>query len=888
MNFRIWKETIGVQVLQYLPDTIQTFSNQSRKTVSFLIQNVKADKSQISSLVANLRDFNIQANYTPTLALRYSPMNIEGVIEFFRDSSLRVSQLFSASSSISNVLNSMISIFSSEIEKIEKDIYYLENFIDNYQFISGEDDLFNFNYIENFDNDLSNFTSETNSIELVDRDGKNFEDNGSYYIDSVLSNIGISKGKSFINIISNYEIGEYISNYNRDEMVTTDTGFESCINESQMDSWTVTIKSPYAITSQLKDIEKYVNYDFSYIRGAQVKVELSFKDWITSDFIRLTPNISGGLQLLQAIVVGTSAEVSQNTSQTQGEIIEVPVLSSPLQLDKTVDVVFSKMLIQKVIFIFNQSEYTRKENTPIIQELNSKFLSSIINNIREKRNASPSKIQDLVYFYYKNNTDILKARSNKKNYTEIYSYRYPKYNPSLKSNVGSRVELFTDSEIESKVFDLVDEGNASAIANIVQTIVQHSIDARENIFSSGVYRSINSNMLNNRVTGISSDGIVPLKNDISDLAIMFQRQDAQVPSVSSLDITKYLNSRETPNAYEYAFSIKNITFGITSPAVQDKACFISSRIDAGGSPIAAKAIVNIVNQRKNLNYYNYDLRESGSYELSLSLKDVITSENDWIPLTSSKASEIDSEVLFFNSINRAKLRFKAIPATISLYKNGIFKAQNLWNYIDQSNEIQLIEALDPDSVYVCSYTLDKGYVDPTVLDLDSLADYNIILNSYSSNGRQGEYFPKTGPGNKIKLTHVPYIEDKFENSFYNSDYGTLTSGVNSGYYPITILLEDGTPAVNLTNYTGNSFIKPRFYETDQYLYIQNGRDILFNRSIDQPITVSYKYLPSNLRFRLIMRSNLPNEKSNIRVDNVIIKCKVKNLDTISEKLLRLT
>ena len=98
-------------MLLYLPETIQSFSTQSRKTVSSLIQSVKADKAQISALVENLRSFDPAANYTPSLALRYSLMEIEGIIEFFRDSSLRVSQFFTAASSIGNVLNSMIYIY---------------------------------------------------------------------------------------------------------------------------------------------------------------------------------------------------------------------------------------------------------------------------------------------------------------------------------------------------------------------------------------------------------------------------------------------------------------------------------------------------------------------------------------------------------------------------------------------------------------------------------------------------------------------------------------------------------------------------------------------------------------------------------------------------------
>ena len=131
-------EKIGAAVLQHLPENIQTFSSQSRKTVSSLIQNIKADKTQVSSLIENIRSFDANTNYSPSLALRYSRLNIEGVIEFFRDSSLRINQFFSASSALSVALNSVASIYSSEIEKIEKDIFHLENFVNNYQFIVGE------------------------------------------------------------------------------------------------------------------------------------------------------------------------------------------------------------------------------------------------------------------------------------------------------------------------------------------------------------------------------------------------------------------------------------------------------------------------------------------------------------------------------------------------------------------------------------------------------------------------------------------------------------------------------------------------------------------------------------------------------------------------------
>ena len=887
MTSKTWTERIGDLVLHYLPDTIQTFSNQSRKTVSYLIQNIKADKAQIGSLVANIRDFDFQANYSPALAMRYSPMNVEGVIEFFRDSSLRVGQFFSASSSISNVLNSMISIFSSEIEKVEKDIKFLENFVDNYQFIAGEDDLFNFNYIENFDNDLNSHLNDDNTLRLYDKDNVEFFENGNFYIDSTLSKISTSAGKTFINILDNYSVNSYITNYNKEQFTSTDTGFDGCMNESQLDSWSVTVKSPYALSSQLPNIEKDISYDISSIRGAQSKVELVVNAPVESDFVRIMPNDSSGLQVLQVIVQGTSSITSQNASGTSGEYISIPVLSSPLMLSKSVDILYPKMFVSKIIFIFNQSRYTRNENTAINQEVNSKFLMKIVHSLREKNINKSSKIQDLVYYYFKTSNDNFSFRKNKKNYTEIYSNRYPSSELNPSSIVSASVLNYSDEEILNKVSEIIDNKNNTAISNIVQSIVQHAIDSRSNIFSSNVYRSTNNQSFGNRISGLSSDGIVPSKNDNSNMELLFQKQDPEAPSVSSLDITKYLNSRETSNSYEYSFSLKNISFGNTVLSPQIKSCFISSKIETNGTPIAIKGIVNKVVERKNLNYFNYDLREAGSYELSVCLKENIQSEEDWIPLASSNDLNVDSEVLFFNNLNIAKTRFTPIKQSIKLYKNGILENPNNWNYNEIYNEITYNGLTEISSIYVCEYTIDKIVYNQSIIDLDAISDSEFVTQSFISNGRSGESFTSTLSGNKVSLSKTPFVEDRFIGSYYNDIFGTVTVAPNAGYSPVSVVFDDGTTAVNLTNYTLRSFNKSPFYTTDGYLFYQNGKDIIFNKSVTSPFKVVYKYLPSNLRFRLIMRDNIPNQIGNISIDNVIIKCKVKNLDSLSEKLLRL-
>ena len=883
MNFRTWKETIGAEVLHYLPEVVQSFSSQSRRTVSSLIQSVKADKAQISALVESLRSFDPSANYRPSLALRYSIMEVEGVVEFFRDSSLRIGDFFSAASSISNILNSMIYIYESEIQKIEKDIEHLENFVDNYQFLVGEDDLFNFNYVENFDNNLN---SDNLSVDLFDRDGVNFLQNGNYTVDSVLSKMITSSGINFSNEINNIKNININTNYSNH--TTTDTNFINTINESISDNWTVTIKSPVVLTSKLSEYKKYLPYDSTNINGAQASVELEFVNPVEMDVIRIRPNYSNGMQLLQVVLKKTEPTMSIFTGSNQDEYIDFPVLNSPLSLAKQVDVVFDKSKVSSIRFIFNHSRYTRNDNTPIRQELMSKALSELVSKKRSERKKITSRLQDIVYHYFKSKTEISEIRKNRKNYTEYYSYRYPSL---YEKNTESVFEKFKDKssqEVTATLDEEINNGSKNELSSIVESIVLHVIGNRNNLFNTKVYRTSIPGESDGRIYNLNSDGFVPLKNESSNFDNSFQTQEALAPGVSLEDVLKYISNKESVNYYEYSFSLNSILFGLFASTQQTKACFVSKKIEANGAIVAVKGIVKKVKERKDLTISNYNLKEPGSYELSVCYSDSVQSELDWIPLVASLDGRIDSEVLFFDNINSSSLRFQPESSSIRLYKNGILENPNNWEYSSSGNKIQYNIPIEINAIYVAEYDVDTNFYSQSIIELDRLNDSNYSIRTFTSGGNPGEKFLNTGSANKISLSYIPFIEDKFSSAYYSETYGTINVSENVGYSPVIVTFLNGDTAINLTNYTSNSFLKATFYETPSYLFFQNGKELIFNRPINESFTVSYSYIPANLRFRVITRNNIPGQINGISIDDVIIKCKVNNLDPFSNKLLRLS
>src|SRR5690606_8120746 len=119
-----------------------------------------------------------------------------------------------------------------------------------------------------------------------------------------------------------------------------------------------------------------------------------------------------------------------------------------------------------------------------------------------------------------------------------------------------------------------------------------------------------------------------------------------------------------------------------------------------------------------------------------------------------------------------------------------------------------------------------------------------LTSAFDSNG-PGETFESTGADRTVALTYEPYIDyDKIEQE------GSYTAnGFQGVYQPITIILSDGTVAINMTNYL-TGLHNTQDPDSSLTTYIHSGKNIIFNKPIDSRFTVYYQYSPSNLRFRV--------------------------------------
>lgn len=886
-------------MLKQLPNVISSFSNSSQTTVSSLIRQMKIDKSDVSSLVSKLSAIRVDTSYSPSIFSQFSSLNREFFVDIFRDADVRIRSYYTSANTVGLMLNSMIDIFFSEIEKVEKDLDTLQIFIDNYEFIAGKDDLYNSNYVEKFDNYLNDYRTDGYLFDLVDRDGSYFDENGNGFVDTKAGVFKIGTGvtaKNALNFIDNINIKSNYENYK-----SSDSGFYATLNDNKSDSWNVTVKSPVILTSKIEDIKKYISYDLSYINGAQNIVEMSFAFPQEIDTIYITPGHGNGLQLLQALLFSdvtesyvykdyeTILQEAQDANQEIESYIQanagdpisatttIPILTEPKQLDSITEISFPRRNVSKVILIFNQPVYSKNESTTSSSELNAKAVYDIGREIREVRRSSTDKLQDLVYNLFLRNNSIKDLFKNKYMNDSYYSYKYPVSNKNFANRNGR--DNFSEENLQS---NLIDEKWSTIISNLFQNFFIHMIKDSGEIFDSSTF--VDSGSISSDIYDFRKPGMLPQKD--SNNIYLGKTKDllAETVSRSNRSIFKDLFILEKIDQYEYSFSIKSIEFAAVDKIDSNKACFVSKKIPFNGYPLALKASIVKSKNLIDFNRFNFDLKEPVSYELSISNVEIPVTENDWLPVLEYGKDKIDSEVLFFDLQSlSAYTRFYFKKETFILYQDGYIVSPD--RYSLKENSI-IIDAIDINSIYVCEYQTDLTLFNYDNVDFVKSKLFQESTKSYFNEQGQGERFSTTDYTGRITLSNLPYVNTTYtQSASYNPAYGTIFGSDYQGYSPVKVLLSDGSYAINLTNYTTSKDL-PSFPDSSRVYFIQNGKELVFNQVISDPFSVIYEYVSNSTRFRIIIRKNVSNILYQASVDAVIIKAKTKNYDPYYDKLTK--
>ena len=134
------------------------------------------------------------------------------------------------------------------------------------------------------------------------------------------------------------------------------------------------------------------------------------------------PNLANGFQVLQVVLFTENEFTTQVSAQDNATQYDSSLgknytcaLNGPILLKNISEITFPKCLVKKVIFILNQSTYTRNKIKPVNSEINSQIMSNFINNrLYESRNRF-SVMQDLVYHLFNRRNSIRGISSIQKN-----------------------------------------------------------------------------------------------------------------------------------------------------------------------------------------------------------------------------------------------------------------------------------------------------------------------------------------------------------------------------------------------------------------------------------------------------------------------------------------
>lgn len=858
-------------MLSPLPNLLNSFSYNSKATVSSLIKDMKLEKTELKNTLAKMNDFSTGSAFSAARIASSSVLDRQIFIELFRESFFRTQRYFAAMNSVGLALNSMVSVFTSEIDKIEKDIDNLELFLNHYEFSSGKDDLYNYSYIERFDDMQGEYRFDGSTFLIPDRDGELFPPGGNGFIDGSVGLFKFGKSTTTANVINKIKSLTITTNY--DNYITSNSDPLNLFTESLLDSWNVTIKSPVVLTSNLAAYSDYLPFNTATYSGAQAVLDVQFTEGIPMDTIRLLPNSGNEFYVMQAVVF------TGDTDSTP-ELL----LSNPISLKNARELTFEYRSVTRIIFIFNQSSYTRSNSKPIIAELNSKMVNAFMEERTQQRRKLFSRYQDMFYWYFLRRVNPKKAFKRKNEY-DFYTYRFP-------LEVDRFEEIVNDEIFASNNFGLdykYEISRSPALLSLIQAAFK-SIAGDVGIIKSTSFiegygsanKSLGERMLDHA-------GFLQGGRSSSHYSVKEQFYDYPIVSGGVSSTVRALLVDESQDFYEYLFSLRSIDFITTNTATTNKACFVSKKIPSASQITAIKAKIATVDTAIEPSLETYDLKKLVSYELSLSTSEIPDEEDEWFSLAFDNQTTIDSEVVFFNTTDySAKLRFRPVESSILLYKDGMLLQNPLeqgFRYEKSSNRIYLnrVSSFASNSIFVVKYQLDTTKYSPTTIDLVASGLFKDSVRTAGDASGPGESFNRTESGNTITLSNIPYLKvAATKKSTYSPTSGTIFTGSNVGYSPVKVLLSDGSFALNLTNYTG----KPQRVNqsTIGLSFIQSGRNLVFNKPITSKFKVLYDYIPENLRFRLIARRNIPNTNYPAKVDAVVLKMKALNFDPYYDKI----
>jgi hypothetical protein len=330
---------------------------------------------------------------------------------------------------------------------------------------------------------------------------------------------------------------------------------------------------------------------------------------------------------------------------------------------------------------------------------------------------------------------------------------------------------------------------------------------------------------------------------------------------------------EPNNSYSYRYILGLRSIKIKLADYKNRAVYVSKPIGVSGDISEVKLKESSVDYLSKTNTSNIALT---SVEYSVTNSPEYYNESSWKPILPFNSDIVVGERLFPDGNGVSSFRFNALNDNITLYKNGDpYGAADLSSlYLRRENSNTIYGVRIPVNSYTSTDIFTCDYVpaqDASTVSFDNYGDKVGSYISYHDGDSPGQFF--YGSDNlQYQLAYFPYIDyTQVDDSTYSSSIGL------SPYSPIGVTFEDGSRAVNLTDYKLGTAttLDP---VSASYSFLQSGNVLIFNKPVDKNFKVFYNYFPSTLRVRVVLRSNYF-ETVSPKVDFYQVKSKTRKPDS---------
>lgn len=815
----------------FISDFISTLSYRGQQRAISILEEAKLEKSQVDRIALKLSDEGMYGNVqlpTETPGGVAKGSTFSGAM---RDASVRMGNLYGTSNDISLMLNSSIPILTADIKALHDELTALEKSTENYSFLLSDGGSYDYAYLETF-SDTRN--RENFDFLIPDRAGLIFAQDEHALVLEDEGAISLPQ-----NVIRSYPLTGRVLETNCSAFITSANELANALNVNPGTGWRMAASTFSPITSTLPSFRKLYE-GFDTYPGANAVIELTLPSPSPCDSFKIAPFSDTPFELVQVKVF----KDLEDTNSTN-------LLDAPVIIDGTRSFFFQLQPIAKMKLYIRQSQYRRNGLFPDVSEQRFRRIkredeTSPLNNINrtidlnteQERNTRISFISRLIqHYFHKNSPNRNKFRmsaptslfapnwgiARNELLRAVSSHRNPGYAWSNQTLKSSAIEIAVLSRLPREWRD----------AFMPRQISQNEEGTAGNLM--GVY---------------PRDSLGPKSH-----------------------MTNSINTNQDDQfKYEYNIGIQTIQVG--NGISSFKGVFVSKILPSPSDVGEVKIKAEDTQYVRNLTDQDQPLVTSVEYSVSNQAKP--DSESDWVPILPVNSKTVIAERFLPDALGKGLLRFPAsTEENIDLFKNG-YRVEDIDinQFFIRSRTRQTISGIklplgyaSSTDIFTVNYTPAE---DHSIVNFEK-AGYQIppLVSSFDANGA-GEGFDGTNGQLVIDTQYDPYINySKVDASTYNPEFG-LTP-----YTPVVVRFEDGTIAHNLTNYKGGD--QTPLSGASDYSYIQNGRSLMFNVPVDRKFRVYYQYLPNNLRFRVVLRTNTL-EFVSPKVDYVQIKAKTRKAD----------